>query len=255
MTFVEVAVAVGIIAAIVLAERSRQQKAIEREQGGPIASEDVERYEWLDERWGIASDCHERGNLDRFGEWYYHEPTDRQWEALGGKNKKLKHYSRGQISDLIGLGRRPSESDLEVLRFFKIKGAAKFSETRARHEIDLIFQDENNILAWKERPASPIQKEFYKYVGAPVPKGLTRNEALAFYGETAGSWPDDDPRVEYWDMFESVWEEAQDKEAREDCCIDRKPAIGKLRAAFDMAAKEAEDVGDVDLYTVADFLE
>ena len=88
-----------------------------------------------------------------------------------------------------------------------------------------------------------------------MPKGVTHKDAVQFYGDITDTWEDDDPRVDYWDMFVTVWDEAQDKEIREECCLERKPAIGKLRAAFDRAAKDAESVIDLDLYTVADYFD
>lgn len=128
---------------------------------------------------------------------------------------------------------------LRPYQFFKIslKG---LNQTQARHQISLLFQDADNKLKWDNRPASAIEKEFYRLYGKPVPKNLTHLQALKDQNEAELSEEEDDE----WDYFCSVWEELCDRETREDYEL-KKPSLAKYRAAWNAVKQEAESTDEL----------
>lgn len=56
--------------------------------------------------------------------------------------------TKGEASDLIGSTQKPNEEEMEILEFFKIKKAKKFTQTEARKVIDDIFEDRDNLDRW-----------------------------------------------------------------------------------------------------------
>lgn len=129
---------------------------------------------WLQERWDLAQRL---GVGDVFPAWYFDQMTESQARRLEEDGRRYSgQLTKGQASDLIGLGEQPDEEDREVLRFFK-RPLRGMNETRARHEIALLFQEEANRKAWADRPATTRQREFFRFFGMKPAAGLLKREA------------------------------------------------------------------------------
>ena len=117
-------------------------------------------------------------------DWGQDPATDAQKERL--KEEGIKHsssISKGEASDLIGSTTDPSESDLAILKFFKVQGISNMSETDALRKIESIFSDPKNEQRWENRPADKEQKEIYRFFNLKMPPKLTRPEADKFIAE------------------------------------------------------------------------
>ena len=212
--------------------------------------------DWLAPRWELAERLKQEGDLTSFGGWYYKAITDKQSDHLFERTGiRFNDIDRGEASDLIGLFMNPGEDDLLILKFFKINCKGK-SETWVRNEVMRLFLGEGNKERWENRPASAIQKEFYVYLKAPVPRGLTHTQADLFYRETMAEWDDEaqPDRWVYWDTFELIWEDMCDREFRQDVEI-QKPSMKKCRAVFDELVGNSKDVSRIDSYDVAERLD
>lgn len=197
----------------------------------------LDNKKWLEERWNSINN--ESKSLVEA--WYFDKPTVRQIARLEeeGLVVKDKTLIKGQISDLIGLYVKPEEHEKEILKFFKVplKG---MHQTKARHEIGLLFEDSEKKEAWDNRPANTIDKEFYRFVGKPVPKNVTHVQAMRDQSES--DLPED---TEYeWDLYTSAWDELSDRETREEYDL-KKPSLAKFREAWKALREEIEDIDDL----------
>lgn len=197
----------------------------------------LENRVWLEERWQLINSSAQ--NL--VDSWYFDKPTEFQIKRLEKEGLLLKDKSltKGQVSDLIGLYVKPDEHEAEILKFFKIplKG---LHQTKARHQISLLFQDADNKLKWDNRPASAIEKEFYRFIDKPVPKSISHTQALKDQQDADLSEEVEDE----WDNFCTVWDDLCDRETREDYDL-KKPSLAKFRAAWKKAKAEAESIEDL----------
>lgn len=224
-----------IIIVIWLWVRSRSDNPAE--SGSRAEQIFIDNEAWLKERWQLID-----SSTEEFVDgWYFDEPTEFQLKRLEEYGLLLtdKSLTKGQVSDLIGLYVKPDEHEAEILKFFKIplKG---LNQTQARHQISLLFQGADNKLQWDNRPASAIEKEFYRLFGKPVPKNLTHLQALKDQNEAELSEEEDDE----WDYFCSVWEELCDRETREDYEL-KKPSLAKYRTAWNAAKQEADSIDEL----------
>lgn len=202
----------------------------------PINSGNVTSNAWLDERWVLAE--RQRGTIGSiFPPWYFDSMTERQANRL---EKEGRQYSRsltkGQASDLIGLKEPADEEDLEVLKHFKCSTRG-MNQTRARHEVALIFQSEENQRLWEVRPTSSRQKEFFRFFKIKPQAGLTKVEADKLIKTTllelqAAS----DVRVEHWRIYEDLLDEFDDPEFRDGYDL-KKPSYAQIREAVDALLK------------------
>lgn len=194
------------------------------------------------------------GNLQSFGTWYFDAPTERQIERL--KRERISIHAgatKGEVSDVIGLFVEPDDEDLEKLNFFdvKLQGALR-NQTRARHEVAKLDSEPKNEMASARRPATAMQKEFYKFIESKPPVGLTYEQAEKAIGEALEVMPE--PKSEEWDSFESLVSDFDDRDFRGDVGI-RKPTIAEIRKAVDALKVENKERDDVyDPYIVAEKL-
>lgn len=226
--------------------RSNGANAPAPQEPGPRLSPDSG---WLKRRWAQAERERAEGELKSVPKWFFDEATDRQVEylrKLGEKVRKGK-YTKGQISDLIGIYHPPDEEDKKVLKFFKIplKG---LTQTRARYEVTLLLEDAANLEAWENRPALPLQKEFFRFFGLAMPKRLTKKDADRIIGEHKGSG-DLKERLDEWGNYKSMYEEIIDPENREDYQI-KKASLSQYRKAIETIRADGaklEDLGFEDV--------
>lgn len=206
---------------------------------------------WLRERWAAAEADQTAGNTQRFPAWYFDEATDRQRNRLTEDGIRLTSgASKGQHSDVIGLFVEPEPEELEMLKFFGIvlKGPLR-NQTRARHEIAIVQADPEKQRAWLTRPADALQREFYRFIGAKPPAGLTFEQAEAKMGDAQATLTE--AQRDEWSMLENLVEEFEDRELRSDLEI-RKPSPADIRAA--MQALKSEGMEADDPYTIAEKL-
>lgn len=206
---------------------------------------------WLQERWELAQ---REGIGDVFPSWYFDHMTERQARRLEEDGRKYSgQLTKGQASDLIGLGEQPNEEDREVLRFFKspLRG---MNETRARHEIALLFREEANRKAWEDRPATARQREFFRFFGQKPKSGLLKREADHQIQECLDvAEENNDPRAEQWIIYDSILEDFDDPDFRETYSI-RKPSTPAIRKAIDALLALGRSWDDLDSDSVADYL-
>ncbi len=207
--------------------------------------------QWLRERWRMADNEKAAGNLQHFPNWFFDEATDRQRNRLAGDGVKLtRSASKGQHSDVIGLFEEPDSEDLDKLKFFGVtlKGPL-LNQTRTRHEVAKLDSDPEKRRAWLTRPASAIQKEFYRFIGEKPPAGLTCEQAEARMNDAQETMTD--AQQDEWSALENLIEEFEDRELRSDLEI-RKPSPADIRSA--MAALKAEGKEFDDPYEIAEKL-
>lgn len=186
---------------------------------------------WLRERWRMADAENATGTPQHFPKWYFDEATDRQRDRLAADGVRLtRSASKGQHSDVIGLFEDPEGEDLDKLKFFGVtlKGPL-LNQTRARHEVAKLDSDPEKQRAWLARPASAMQKEFYRFIGEKPPAGLTCEQADARMSDAQETMTE--AQQDEWSTLENLIEEFEDRELRSDLEI-RKPSPADIRAAM-----------------------
>lgn len=180
-------------------------------------------YSYLYDRWKEVSE-----GKASVPPWYNDPVTERQLQRLRDDEIKLpgRPINKGNASDLIGLTEPPEPNQLEVLRFFKVTGLPLKHYSIAAIEIDRLMSDPEKASRWINRPATPIQKEYYRYFGIPITKGLTASEAE----DIIASQELTEEQDEEWDAYAEIIDELQDKDFREDYDL-KKPSIPVIRQA------------------------
>lgn len=206
---------------------------------------------WLQERWDLARHL---GSGQIFPAWYFDEMTEFQAKRLEEDGRKYSgKLTKGQASDLIGLGEPPERESLEILRFFK-KSLNGINETRARHEIALLFQEEANRKAWADRPATTRQREFFRLFDLKLPVGLLKREADQQIAEyLRQSEEKNDSQEARWQTFENILDDFDDPDFRESFGI-KKPSTPAIRRAIDTLLTEGRTWDDLDSDSVAEHL-
>ena len=72
----------------------------------------------------------------------------RQDPATEAQKKRLKaeginfpeNITKGEASDLIGTTEKPCEDEILILKFFKVPGISKMTQTDAKRKIDELFK-------------------------------------------------------------------------------------------------------------------
>lgn len=207
--------------------------------------------DWLQERWDLAERL---GAGEVFPPWYFDQMTEYQARRLEEDGRKYSgRLTKGQASDLIGIGEQPGEEDREVLRFFK-RPMHGMNETRARHEIALLFQEEANRKAWVDRPATTRQREFFRFFDVKPVTGLLKREAdQQITDRLKLARESNDPRANHWRTYEAVLDDFDDPDFREGFGI-RKPGATAIRKAIHAMLAEGKTWDDVDSDSVAEYL-
>jgi len=208
--------------------------------------------EWLRNRWKLAQAQRQTGSTGIFPEWYFDQATERQLNKLRelGISIESNKITKGQASDLIGTRESADEEALQILRFFKVPTRGT-NQTKARHEVALIFADEAKAKAWKNRQTSRIQKEFFVFFGIKADKGMTHTEASKLISNHESALAEkEDPQLDEWEAFEEIIDELSDPDFREDYEI-KKPSISLIKNALTSLQKEGKSyrnaADDIDL--------
>jgi len=201
---------------------------------------------WLKDRWELAQKQKLSGGDGIFPEWYFDTATEPQLKKLDELELSFnsKKITKGQASDLIGMQEPAEEESLKILKFFKISTRG-IRQTQARHEIALLFKDEEKVQAWEARPPSALQKEFFKFFGIKLAKGTTQNQAEKIIRKNESEMADEDnPRLEEWEAYEQIIDEFSDSDFREDYEI-KKPSFTLIRKAMEELQKDGKTYQDI----------
>ena len=237
-------------------EARRTQRAIQKNS------------DWLDKRWDRAKREQKAGQLQTFQEWYFHQPSGAQVERLGymGMDALQQKLTKGQASDIIGLFEPADNDQLEVLKFFK-QSTAAMNQTKAKELSEVLLASPWNLASWEARPATPLDKEFYRFMGLKCPKGLThaqaaedierRLEEARREAEEAPQESDDEcpaSKDEQWEAFSEAFEEITSLEFVRDNDIKR-PSLSAFRKAVESLQAEGKVLSeDLDVYDIRERL-
>jgi hypothetical protein len=121
---------------------------------------------------------------DKLTDWRLDPATERQKKRLKAEGIDFpENITKGEASELIGSTVEPSVDEIAVLKFFKVSGIPKMSQTDARRKISELFADEQKVKKWEERPADRTQKDIYKFFNIPLPEDLRYKDAEGFINE------------------------------------------------------------------------
>jgi hypothetical protein len=132
----------------------------------------------LEERWRMAGvSAHATRELD-LPPWYYDDADDWQIDRIerAGVPLDAEALTHGQANDFIGLRVPPGDDETEVLHGLG-EPVAGLSLTAARHRLARLLSNPEYQRRWELLAATPIQREFFRLAGEPVPPGLTAGEA------------------------------------------------------------------------------
>jgi len=183
--------------------------------------------------------------------WYNDPVTEAQLKRLEDDEIQLpgRVITKGQASDLIGLAEDPGLGELEILKFFKITGLPVKHRSIALIEIERLMADPENASQWNNRPATPIQKEYYRYFGLQARKGLTASEAQ----DTIAANELTDEQDDEWFSYSDIFEELQDKDFRESYDL-KKPSITLIRQAIKQRTDQGEKITELSADDIVDTL-
>lgn len=212
-----------------------------------------ENIEWLEEEWNKAWDEKESGELKTVPEWWFDDAYERQLKKIDRMglvfSKDLP--TQGQASDIIGLFEPPDYGDREILKFFNVP-LRGMTQTRAKYLVAQLFLEPENAAAYgtfsdlketlaENRPATTMQKEFYRYFDLKVPTGLTHEEAFQFRREYARKLKNLD--WEDWLAYEIMYEGIN--VSRKDYGI-KKVSLSLYRAVMEEFKKEGKRPSEFD---------
>ncbi|WP_334029652.1 hypothetical protein [Alteromonas sp. P256] len=241
----------------------------------PIERKLLNNLDWLSAKWEVAQDKRDADeDVSFLPSWYFDSATERQYDHLSSIGVEISkgELNKGEASDIIGIFHPASDEDKVVLKFFKIP-LTGLNQTKARHEIKELFENADNVKKWEHRPASQLQKEFYRFFDFKVPASLTYSDAKAFIvdfesrnegdmdyhlegiDEQEAKQLSDNIRrnqslLEEWSYFEEIVEEFDDAEFRDSYNIKKVP-ISMIKKAIAELRNESvnieEAAGDVEL--------
>lgn len=205
---------------------------------------------WMEPRWKRAFAEQESGELQEFDRWYFDEPSDRQWKYLSshGVTQAPNTLTKGQVSDIIGLFELPDEDDVAIIRFFK-QPTRGLSQTRARDLRAQLMSKRENREAWRTRPPTAMQKEFYRFFDRPLPKGATAEELeddINTKLEEMGDAPTDE-----WYGFETLYDDLTEPEMMRDMEI-KKISLKMYRDIIAKKRAAGAKLDDLDVYDLAE---
>lgn len=214
-------------------------------RGSPNAKRnDTESF--LKSQWALAEQQKQAGNVSAFPYWFFDPVTERQIKRLEGSEFSIRPCTKGQASDVIGLTEPLEDDDADVLKFFKVP-LRNLNQTLGRYRVKALLSDPEKKAAWENRVADAMQKEFMRFVGIQVPKGLTYDAAVAAQNAYMSEHAKDDAaqtKLDEWNDFESIVEELWDADSREIYEI-KKPSLPAIRAAVDGLIAEGKKLSEL----------
>ncbi len=211
-----------------------------------------ENMAWLNERWTELQRQKDAGAELTGPTWFFDDVTERQMEKLGKLGVRLVsgRPSKGQASDLIGLFEEVEEENEEILRYFKIP-LSSMNQSRARYEVSKLLADPQKKEQWENRPATSIQREFYRYFNLKLPKNLTAHQAEEYVKTYSDTVPED--QWDEWEAYETMYQEINEPEERESFEI-KKVSLTMYRSAIEDLKKTGQKLTDMDTHVVVEKL-
>lgn len=137
-------------------------------------------------------------------DWRQEPATETQIRRLVLEGINLSSpIAKGEASDLIGNNLPPEDHQIAILKFFKIEGISKMSQTDARRAVESILEKSESKEQWENRSASKDQKEVYKFFGLKVPAKLKHKDAESFIKNLFK----DEEKLDAWDKHEQEIDE------------------------------------------------
>jgi len=200
--------------------------------------------DWLKERWERVEREKELGDLKTVDQWYFDEATERQLARIkkNGTYIGSTKLTKGKASDLIGLSEKPEEGSEEILKFFRVPTKG-ISETRAREEIAKIFSDPEKVKAWKARPATQMQKEFFRFFNQEIPRDITYETASRYINDYHMEHEEEEDKLDEWDNYECIYDDIDDPDFRKDWRI-KKVSLPIYRQAIEMLKSEGMSLSE-----------
>jgi hypothetical protein len=198
----------------------------------PIVVYDANR-DLLQERWRMAGiSAHATRELE-LPPWYYDEAEEWQVEQLVRYQLPLDvdSLTRGQAGDVMGLFLAPGEDEVEVLRQLG-DPVAGLSLTAARHRVAKLLTDPDQRSTWQALPILPVQREFFRFAGEPVPAGLSAAAARLLITERLAS---SETLARDWARFLQVYD---DVNARSEEYQIRQPELARVGQAVDVLRRD-----------------
>lgn len=213
---------------------------------------------WLEQRWQEAEQSRGSGGPSVVPNWFYDGLTDRQQKRLTelevDRVSGRSQLTKGQASDVIGLFAEAEEHDIELLRFFKAPTKG-LNQTTARYEAAKLRFDAEKMKVWEQRTSNPMQKECLRFLGVkPAASNMTHAEAERLISARQEELADTNQQLlDDWDLFESLVEELDDPDNREDYEL-KKPPLSAIRAAVESLRQEGHTMAELedDLQLLAD---
>lgn len=201
---------------------------------------------WMEERWALARKERDAGDIKSVPLWFFDEVTERQMQKIEEIGLKISggRPTKGEASDIIGLFEPVEDENIEILKFFKIslKG---MNQSKARYEVNKSLQYPEKLERWRNRPASVMQKEFYRFFGLKVPQGLTYKIATKDINEYRKKLDEEDEAsMDEWDAFEDIYDEINDPDFREDYEL-KSINISLYRSAIDHLKNEGKTLKEL----------
>jgi len=202
-----------------------------------------QNQDWLGQRWTRIEEEEARGERRTVKDWYFDEPTNRQIEKLGelGVEVEIGSLKKGQLSDIIGFFEPIKEHDKKVLQHFKVslKG---MNETKGRENVEKLFLNETNRESWRNRPAEPFQKEFYRFFKQKLPPNLSFLQASDFISDYLDKVSDEE--AEEWEAYEELYDNINDPETKEAFEL-KNVSIPRFREVVDLLKKEGKTIKEL----------
>jgi len=258
-TFI-VGIVVIIIVYFFLKESSTKQKSLTKQKSPKrnrlqAAKAEDDNFDWLREIWKKADQEQEEGRLKIFPEWFYDEVTPRQIEKIDSLDVNVTgKLTKGKASDLIGLFNPIDDDDLAVLNFFKVQKKG-MNQTKGRYKARELLSVPENQSQWDNRPASQVQKEFFRFFDIRVPTGLSSKDAQKIIDDKTrveSEQDDDNIKLDEWDSYEEIITELSDREMLRDDFEIKKPSLVLIREVVEILAKEGRSLTDLTAYDVAE---
>lgn len=140
-------------------------------------------------------------------DWKNDPATEKQKKRLRDEGIPFRHgLTKGEASDLIGETEPAGAGDLEILRFFKVQKAFKFSQTEARKQVAALLSDPENRVKWENRPANKEQRDIYKFFSIPIPNRLKYKDAE----NCISSLFEDENKYDEWSAYDAAVDDRKD---------------------------------------------
>tara|TARA_R110002073_G_scaffold301635_1_gene469070 strand:+ start:40 stop:843 length:804 start_codon:yes stop_codon:yes gene_type:complete len=201
---------------------------------------------WMEERWALARNERDAGELKSIPIWFFDNATERQLQKIEEIGLKISvgQATKGEASDLIGLFEAVEEENKEILKFFRVS-LKNMNQSKARYEVSKLFRDPEKLENWRNRPASQLQKEFYKFFELKFPHGLTLEGASKDIDKYRKELTKENKaKIDEWNAYENIYDEINDPDFLEDYDL-KKINLSLYRSVIDQLQNEGKTLTEL----------